>query len=275
MSGGVMGLLVMAIRLIIPIAIGLLGALAALYMFVKIKKAGMWGFVKTSPGDDLLFTKNTDGSGDLRKGSYYKQDSTIQDAGDDYDPFICPSAEAGINLAGRRIFQVFRGLGSVQSMEGMAAARILKELGVKDGEDFKDFMKEDRYMVVPKAAVRKIEDVIEEREDGEERKVSKVELEYRDQNGDISTKKVSGLAVDLNATSNIAPYNVKSEQLGSVRARARNIAQKKLEKKNWAKYIGFGLAAAAVATVLVVILWLTIGPGAGGGAPTESVGMVI
>lgn len=270
--GGVMGMLVNLFFTFVPWLVALVFFTAALYMYVKIKKSGMWAFVKTSPGDDILFTKNKDGSGDLRKGQYYKQDSTIQDAGDDYDPFVCPSAEAGINLAGRRIFQVFRGLGSVQSMEGMAAATILKNLGVKNGKDFKDFMKEGKYMIVPDAAVNEFEDVIEERDDGEERKVTKVELEYQDQNGNISTKTVSGLAVDLSKASNVAPYNVKSEQLGSVRARARNLAQKKLEQKNWAKWIGIGMVGTAFMVLMVIIVMQVLG---GGGSGTESVGMVI
>lgn len=268
MSGGIMSLLLSFFLNIVPWLITVIAIIVALYIYIKVRKAGMWSFVKTSPGDDLLFTKNTDGSGDLRKGQYYKQDSTIQDAGDDTDPFICPSAEAGINFAGRRIFQVFRGLGSVQSMEGMAAARILKELGVQDGSDFKDFMAESKYMIVPKAAVNKIEDKIETRDDGEERKVSKVEIEYMDQDENIATKTVSGLVVDLSEAPDISPYNVQSENMGSIRARAFNKAWKKVKKKNWAKWIGLAVSVLAICVVLLVIFFSVF---RGGGAP--SVGM--
>lgn len=275
-SGDIMGLMLSLVINVAPWLLAILTTIVALYIFAKVKRAGLWGFVKTRPGDNMLLTKNNDGSGDLRKADYKKQDATIQDSGDKFDPFLAPSAEAGINFYGRRLFLAFRGLGSVQSMAGMAAARILKELGIKDGEDFRDWSKSpesNSYLVIPKAQVKGVEETVEEDDDGEEFTVNKVKFSYVDENGNRHKKQVSGLAVDLSETKNIAPYNVKSEQMGSIRARAYNQAMEKVEGINWARWGFAAITMVSVALVLIIIATQVLG--GGGASPTESVGMVI
>lgn len=239
---------------VVPWGVALIASAVALFVVLKVKNAGVWAFVRSSPGHPLLLIKDTDGVGALRRATYYKDDSTLNPVGEKYEPFLTPSEHASMNIGGRPLFVAHRGLGSVQSFEGMNAMMMAKLAGM-EGEDLEKVMDGNyEWETVP---------------DGDGGKIRTGNIVVPTGDGNPGGKRFGGLVADLSLAKDFAPFNIQPEYAGAIRAAAYKRAAEKLHKTDFAKWVGIALTAA----IVLAFAYILVASVSGGGASLPDVPM--